>query len=145
MIRALLVLAVAFVQIAAAQMPPEPAQRRYVSPIAIHGDWIGAPGAMPEDCNGDGYLINFFTGDGKTFIMSVRPRTGGVTQAAPTETRMDVVTAPPGTPLRIDVFLSGPGSDIGIAIRTGSAMELIPAGHEKTYDTTSLFLKRCIS
>lgn len=145
MIRALLVCSLAFVQVAAAQMPPEPAQRRNISPIAIHGDWIGGPGAVPEDCNGDGYLINLFTGDGKTFIMSVRPRTGGVTQATPTETRMDVVAAPPGTPLRIDVFLSGPGSDIGIAIRTGSAMELIPAGPQRKYDTTSLFLKRCIS
>ncbi len=129
---------------AAAQVPPEPTERRVISPVALQGNWIGAPGAVPEDCNGDGYLVGFGTGDGKVFNMTVRRREGGVAPLNGTTTRMEVVPPPPNTPLRIDVFLSGPGSDIGIAIRTGSAMEMIPAGPDKTYPATSLFLRRCL-
>jgi hypothetical protein len=144
MIRTLFVLAVALAPVAAAQQPPPSDQRRSISPVAIQGNWMGAPGRMPEDCSGDGYLIGFGTGDGKTFIMSVRRRAGGVAPVNSTDTRMEVVPPPANTPTRIDVFLSGPGSDLGIAIRTGSAMELIPAGPDKSYASTSLYLKRCM-
>ncbi|MCC6917572.1 MAG: hypothetical protein IT548_00115 [Alphaproteobacteria bacterium] len=119
------------------------AQRRTISPIALQGNWLGTPGRMPTDCAADGFYIGFGTNDGKTFNMSVRQRTGGVMPLNSKDTLMNVVPPPPNTPIRIDVFLAGQGSEIGVAIRTGSAMELIPAGADKSYAATSLYLMRC--
>ncbi len=118
-------------------------QRRTISPIALQGNWLGTPGAMPTDCTADGFYIGFGTSDGVMFNMSVRQRTGGVMTPDSKDTLMRVVPPPPNTPVRIDIFLASPESEIGIAIKTGSAMELIPAGADKSYATTSLYLLRC--
>jgi hypothetical protein len=124
--------------------PPAAAERRRIDPVAIHGNWFGSPTAVADDCTGDGYLVGLATYDRKVFMLSVSERRGGVTPPVPTETRMEVVPPPPNAPERIDVFLSGPGSKIGVVIRTGSVIELVPAGADQAYAATSLYLRRCL-
>lgn len=145
MIRTALValLALSSLSPAWAQQPPPATERRTINPVAVQGSWLGTPGAMPTDCKGDGFVILFGTNNGQTFQMSVQQRVGGTSSQLPTETLLKVVPPPDGAPLRVDVFLQGGKTELGIAILTGSKMELIPAGADKTYGQTSLHLMRC--
>lgn len=129
--------------VAAAQQPPPVTERRKINPVAIHGTWIGLPGTMPTDCAADGFMVALGTTNGQTFQMTVQHRQNGLAPLKGKETLFTVMEPPPGAPLRIDVFLTSKDSDMGVVIRTGSAMELVPAGPDKAYGATSLFLKRC--
>lgn len=135
---ALTAIAVALAVTASAQ------ERRQIDPLAIFGNWLGTTGAMPQTCDGDGFLVAFGSVDGKTFMMSVQKREGGVAPLRATETVYTVIPPPPTAPARVEIFLSNPEKgDLGVHVRTGSQLELVPAGADKTYPATSLFLKRC--
>lgn len=136
--RSLLCIAIALAATAAAQDA-----RRVVSPIAIQGSWLGAPGAAPTDCAADGFIVGFGTNNGQTFLMTVQHRVDGVAPLDGRKTSFKVVEPPVGAPLRLEVFLSSPDSEIAIDVVTGSRLELVPAGPDKSYGQTSLFLTRC--
>ncbi len=93
-----------------------------------------------------GYWVGFNTYDGHNFHMAVAPRAAGAPAPETGVAGTDLLVAQPpaGAPDRIDLFFAGGSTEIGILIRTGSAMEVIPAGADKAYGKTSLFLKRCI-
>jgi hypothetical protein len=120
--------------------------RRVISPLAIQGTWLGRTDTFPEQCNEAGYWVGFNSYDGKNFHMAVGPRAAG--GPAPEQdvagTNLLVAQPPAGAPDRIDLFLAGGNTEIGILIRTGSAIEVIPAGADKAYGKASLFLKRCL-
>ena len=99
---------------------------------------------MPTDCGQSGFWVRFITYDGKDFWLEVgQQENGEVTTASIKATKLKVAPPVAAAPDRIDLFFSGEKTEIGIAIRTGSAMELVPAGADKAYAATSLYLMRC--
>ncbi|MFT3810084.1 MAG: hypothetical protein QM698_09220 [Micropepsaceae bacterium] len=117
-------------------------ERRKVSPLAIYGVWLGATGAPPESCEADGYVVYFGAVNAESFRMTVQPRTGGV-KAGETITDYKVMEAPASAPGRLEIFLTGKKGDLGIDQVNGSQLELVPAGADNTYPSTSLYLRRC--
>ena len=117
-------------------------ERRQVSPLAIYGTWFGTTGALPQSCDADGYVVTFGAVNDKSFRMTVASRTGGVGGDGYV-TDYKVVPPPENAPLRLEVFLTSDKGDLGIDLLTGSTLELVPAGADKTYPATSLYLRRC--
>ena len=70
------------------------------------------------------------------------PRTGGV-KGAEIGTDYKVMEPPATAPVRLEIFLTSEKGDLGIDQLTGSTLELVPAGADKTYPATSLYLRRC--
>lgn len=118
-------------------------ERRRVDPLAIASVWLGNPGAVPEVCSQDGFRVGFGTTDGKSFLMTVERQVGGTIVPGITQTEYEVMPAPAGAPTDIDIFLTNPKGDLGVRVKTGSEISLIPAGPEKNYPAVSLILKRC--
>lgn len=116
-------------------------ERRAVSPLAIYGSWLGTVGDFPQSCQSDGYIVYFGAVNDTSFRMTVVPRTGGVA-GAEIVTDYKVVPPPEGAPVRLEVFLSGDKGDLAVD-HLGSRLELVPAGPDKTYPATSLYLMRC--
>jgi len=137
------VLALVAIAIAAASIAEA---RRVISPLAVQGTWLGRTDQFPEECAEAGYWVGFNSYDGLNFHMAVAPRAAGAPAPESGVAGTDLLVAqPPSTaPDRIDLFFAGGSTEIGILIRTGSAMEVIPAGADKAYAKTSLYLKRCI-
>ncbi len=117
-------------------------ERRKLSPLAIYGNWLGTQGALPPDCEGDGFFVGFGANNAENFRMTVRPRKGGVLGEA-TSTEYTVHEPPEGAPIRLEIFLTSDKGDLGIDQLTGSTLELVPAGPDKTYPATALYLRRC--
>lgn len=117
-------------------------ERRKVSPLAIYGTWLGTQGAYPTDCKGDGFVITFGAVNDKAFRMTVGQRVNGAPGLGAI-TDYKVVEPPATAPLRLEIFLSGEKSEIGIDHTGGSMLEIVPAGADKTYSATSLYLRRC--
>ena len=117
-------------------------ERRKVDAMAIYGSWLGAQGALPANCQADGYLVGFGAVNKESFRMTVTPRTGGV-KGADIGTDYKVAEPPATAPLRLEIFLTSEKGDLGIDQLTGSTLELVPAGPDKTYPVTTLYLRRC--
>lgn len=117
-------------------------ERRKLSPMAIYGTWLGTQGALPPNCQSDGFLVGFGAVNMESFRMTVAPRTGGV-KGAEVASDYKVVEPPATAPVRLEVFLSGEKGDLGIDQLTGSTLEIVPAGPDKTYPVTNLYLRRC--
>jgi len=117
-------------------------ERRKVSPLAIYGTWFGTTGKLPDNCEGDGFVVTLGAVNDKAFRMTIGSRTGGVAGDAFIND-YKVVEAPATAPMRLEIFLSGAKGDIGIDHLTGSTLEIVPAGPDKTYPSTSLYLRRC--
>lgn len=122
-------------------------QRREVNPLAIQGRWLGTPGALPETCDVDGFVIGFGTNTGQTFNMGVQKRENGVAPLMTTDTVYRVIPPPEGAPLRLEIFLQaekeGQKLIMGIDHLGGSTLEIVPAGPDGTFPATSLYLRRC--
>ncbi len=116
-------------------------ERRKVSPLAIYGTWLGTTGAFPASCQADGYLISFGSVNDTSFRMTVTPRTGGV-KAAEIVTDYKVMEPPANAPVKLEIFLTSAKGDLAVD-HLGSRLELVPAGPDKTYPATSLYLTRC--
>ena len=127
---------------AAAAFSAQAEDRRKLDPMAIYGSWLGTQGALPASCQADGFLVAFGAVNKESFRMTVTPRTGGV-KGAETGTDYKVAEPPPGAPVRLEVFLTSDKGDLGIDQLTGSTLELVPAGPDKTYPVTTLYLRRC--
>lgn len=119
------------------------AEHHKVNPLAIYGTWIGAPGEAPSECAGDGYFISFGSVDGKKFLMTVQHRVNGIAPLDGKKTEYMAAPPPETTPSTIDVYLTNPNGDLGIHIRPGSQIEIIPPGADRAFSTPSLVLKRC--
>ena len=117
-------------------------ERRKVDPMAIYGTWLGAQGALPANCQADGFLVGFGAVRAGSFRMTVAPRTGGV-KGAEIGTDYKVMEPPATAPVRLEIFLTSEKGDLGIDQLTGSTLELVPAGADKTYPATSLYLRHC--
>lgn len=127
---------------AAVALSAQAEERRKLDPMAIYGSWLGTQGALPANCQADGYLVGFGAVNKESFRMTVTPRTGGV-KGADIGTDYKVAPPPAGAPLRLELFLTSEKGDIGIDQLTGSTLELVPAGPDRTYPATALYLRRC--
>ncbi len=116
-------------------------ERRKVSPLAIYGVWLGTTGTFPTSCAVDGYIVAFGAVNDQSFRMTVTPRTGGV-KGAGVSTDYKVMEPPAGAPMRLEIFLTGEKGDLAVD-HLGSRLELVPAGLDKAYPATSLYLTRC--
>ena len=116
-------------------------ERRKVSPLAIYGSWLGSTGGFPKSCQDDGFVVYLGAVDDKSFRMTVSPRTGGV-KGAEVITDYKVLPPPETAPLRLEIFLTSEKGDIAFD-HLGSRLEIVPAGADKAFATTSLYLARC--
>ena len=132
---------IAFLAAAVLTLAAHAEERRAVSPLAIYGSWLGTTGAFPKSCQDDGYLVGFGAVNDKSFRMTVTPRTGGV-KGAEIMTDYKVMAPPDGAPVRLEIFLTSEKGDLAVD-HLGSRLELVPAGADKTYPATSLYLTRC--
>lgn len=117
-------------------------ERRKLNALAIYGTWLGTQGALPPNCDVDGFVVSFASEDGIYFRMRVAPRTGGVA-GKNVISDYTALAVPPSVPLRLEIYLKGKTGDLGIDQLTGSTLELVPAGPDNTYPATSLYLRRC--
>ncbi len=134
--------------VAATALTAAAEERRKVNPLAIQGMWLGTTGALPPNCEVDGFKVAFGTNNGKTWLMTVQPKITpkpGETPelVQPRETKYTVMEPPATAPVRLEVFLTGAKGDLAVDVLTGSTMELVPAGADKTYPATNLYLRRC--
>ena len=130
-----LLAAVAFMAQATAE------ERRTVSQMALYGSWLGTQGAMAADCNAPGYWVWFSTSD-TGVTMAVQTINNGV-RGPITESQYGIGKPPAGAPERLDIFLTGKKGDLAFDMLTGSKLEIVPPGPDKSYGATSLYLQRC--
>lgn len=119
-------------------------ERFKVSPIGIYGIWLGAQGKLPETCKSDGFVMSFGAVNDKAFRLVVGQRVNGV-KTSEVITDYKVVEPPATAPIKLEIFLSSEKGDLGIDYINGSTLEIVPAGPDKTYPTTTLYLRRCQS
>lgn len=124
------------------------AERWKVSPMVLHGEWFGTTGAMPVSCadpdgvnRSDGFWVVILATD-DNLSMSVQPlKAGHVT--GETLNKFKIAAPPPGAPERLELFLKAKTGDAAIDVLNGSTVEWVPAGADKTYAQSTLFLRRC--